>query len=68
MLYHKLSKSLMKTDFLIHANFLTMISICLFYYCEKVFTHMNIWMTGKNSVKLHYLEKRSLHSPKCGRC
>ena len=25
--------------------------ICLFYYCEKVFTHMTTWMIGKNSMK-----------------
>ena len=25
--------------------------------CEKVFTHMNTWMIGKNSIKRHYLKK-----------
>ena len=28
-----------------------MISINLCYFCEKMFSHMNIWMIGKNSVK-----------------
>ena len=28
-----------------------MITISLFYCCEKVFTLMNIWMIGKNSMK-----------------
>ena len=44
-----IKKSLMKTkrnDFLIHTNFLTMISISLFC-CEKLFTHTNIWIIGK---------------------
>ena len=52
VLYQELPKrSLMKTekiDFLIHTNFLTMILISLFYYSKKVFSHMNIWMIGKN--------------------
>ena len=34
-------------DFLIDTNLLTMISIRLFYYCKKVFIHMNTWMIGK---------------------
>ena len=33
--------------FLIYTNLLTMTSISLFYYCEKVFTLINIWMIGK---------------------
>ena len=47
-----------RNDFLIHTNFLTIISINLFYYCEKVFTPMNIWMIGKNSMKHYYLKKK----------
>ena len=43
---------------IIHTNFLTMISISLFYCCEKVFTHMNIWMIEKNSMKPYYLKKK----------
>ena len=39
--------------FLIHKNFLTMISINLFYCFEKVFTHMNTSMIRKNSTKRH---------------
>ena len=34
-------------DFLIYTNLLTMTSISLFYYFEKVFTLINIWMIGK---------------------
>ena len=34
-----------------------MITIILFYFCEKVFILMNIWMIGKNSMKHHYLKK-----------
>ena len=33
--------------FLIYTNLLTMTSISLFYYFEKVFTLINIWMIGK---------------------
>ena len=57
-------KSLIKTlrnnlkNFLIHTNFLNMISINLFYCCEKVFTHIIIWMKEKNTMKLHYLKKK----------
>ena len=35
------------------ANFLTIVSISLFYCSEKVFTHRNIWVIGKNLVKLY---------------
>ena len=30
----------------------------LFYYCEKVFIFMDVWMIGKNSMKHHYLKKK----------
>ena len=43
---------------LLYRNFLTMISISLFYCCEKVFTRMNTWMIGKNSMKHHYQRKK----------
>ena len=43
-------------DLLIHTDFLTMIIISLFC-CEKVFTLINIWMIGKNSMKINYLKK-----------
>ena len=59
-----INKSLMKIerkDFLIHANFLTMITISLIYYGEKVFIFMNIWITGKNSETLLH-EKEDLCS------
>ena len=29
-----------------------------FCFCKKVFTHMNIWMISKNSMKYFYLRKR----------
>ena len=41
----------------IHANFLIMVTISFFSFCEKVFILMNIWMIGKNSMKHHYLKK-----------
>ena len=47
----------LKERFLMHTNFLTTITISLFYYCEKVFTLLNIWMIGKNSMKHDYLKK-----------
>ena len=37
-----------RKDFSIHINYLTMVSISLFYWCENLFAHMNIQMTGKN--------------------
>ena len=35
-----------------------MVKISLFYCYEEVFTLMNIWMIGKNSMKHHYLKKK----------
>ena len=29
-----------------------------FHYCKNVFTHVNIWMIWKNSIKLYYLKKK----------
>ena len=37
--------------FLIYTNLLTMTSISLFYYCEKVFTLINIWMIWENLIE-----------------
>ena len=45
-----------KNDFLIRPNFLTMITVSLFYYREKMCILMNTWMTGKISMKNHYLK------------
>ena len=39
-----------------------MITSRLYYYCEKLFTLMNIWRTWKNSMKLHYLKKEYFYS------
>ena len=47
----------LKNIFLIHASFLTIISISLFYFCKKVFIHSNIWMIGKHSMMFSHLEK-----------
>ena len=44
--------------FLMDTNFLIRTIISLFYCCEKLFVLMNIWMTGKNSMKLYYLKKK----------
>ena len=35
-----------------------MIAISLYYYYEKVFILMKIWMVGKNLMKHHYLKKK----------
>ena len=43
---------------LLHTNFRTMITISLFYYCDKLFILMNILMIRKNSMKHHYREKK----------
>ena len=39
-----------------------MITISLFYCCEKVFVFMNILMIGKNVLKHHYLKKDKFYS------
>ena len=46
--------------FLIHTNFLTVISISLLYYSENMFTDTGIWMISKNSMKFYYLKKKGL--------
>ena len=48
-----------KSDFLVHTNFLTMITIGLFHCCKKVFILINIWMIGKNQMKHYYWEKKT---------
>ena len=40
-------------DLLMHVNFLTSMSISLFCFCKKAFTHMNTRMIQKNSIKNH---------------
>ena len=54
---HKFEEKL-KNDFLINTNFLTMVTISLFYYCKKVFLLTNIWMIEKNSMEHNYLKKK----------
>ena len=41
-----------------YANFLSTISISLFYFCKKVFALMNIWIIGKNLMEYHYFFKK----------
>ena len=41
----------LKSDLLIHKNFLATISINLFCCCKNVVTNMNSRMIGKNSMK-----------------
>ena len=52
-----------RRDLLIHTNFLTkcsknLLSISLFYCCNKVLTYMNSWMIEKNLMKHHYQIKK----------
>ena len=55
----KIDEQLKKnSNFLMHTHFLTMISISVFYCCKKVFTHMNTWMIGKNSMKHNDLKRK----------
>ena len=56
----KFNEKLKKNGFLIHKNFLTMITISLSCYCEKVFILMNIWMIGKNSNSNFYHLKKKI--------
>ena len=44
----------LKERFFTNTNFLTRITISLFYCWEKVFILMNIWIIGKNSMKQYY--------------
>ena len=44
-----------------------MTSISLFYFCKKVFALVNLWMIRKKLLKLYYLEKLFLLSPKHGK-
>ena len=51
----KIVRALLNTQAL--NNVLTMMSESLFYCYEKVFTNMNIWIIGKNSAIVFYLNK-----------
>ena len=50
--YYQKAEEKLKEQFL---NFLAMITISLFYCCEKVFILTNIWMIGKKSMKHYHL-------------
>ena len=41
-----------------HIDFLTKVTLSLFYCCEQVLIFMNIWIIGKNLIKRHYLKKK----------
>ena len=61
MLKQELSKNLIKisrNNFLIHTNFLSMTLISLFCCFEKVFTLINIWIAGKNSIRFYYMKNK----------
>ena len=47
----------LKKYFLIHTNFLVMITISLFYCCEQMCNHMNVRIIAKNSIKHCDLKK-----------
>ena len=47
-----------KRNLPLHINLLMMISISFIHCFGKVFTHMNIWMTGENSTKYHNQKKK----------
>ena len=46
------------SDLLKNTHFLTIIPISFFTCCEKLFSHMNIWIIDKNSMKYHYHRKK----------
>ena len=59
--YRNYQKSVMKTSgryLLIYTSFLAIISVNLFCCYEKVFTHLNKRMIGRNLMKHHYLRKK----------
>ena len=47
----------LKEGFFNTNKFLTMTTIGLFYCCKNVLILMDIWMIGKNSMKLYYVKK-----------
>ena len=49
-------------DLLIQTNFLTMITISLFYCCEKEFILINIWMIWKKFNEPLLPEKKDFYS------
>ena len=49
--YTNFKADVVEHNFLIQIHFLTMISISLFYCCQKMFIHMNTWMIWKNLMK-----------------
>ena len=58
----KFDEKLKERFFLIHTIFLITTIIILFYCFKTVFILMNIWMIEKNSMKHHYLEKKTFKS------
>ena len=49
----KFNEKLNEHKFLMHTNVLTIATTSLFYYSKIMFTHMNMWMIDKNSMKHH---------------
>ena len=52
---------------LVSINFVTAISVNLFWFCEKLLIRMNTWMNGKNQRSIITLKRRFLQYPKYGR-
>ena len=46
------------SDLLTNTHFLTIIPISFFACCEKLFSHMDIWIIDKNLMKYHYHRKK----------
>ena len=55
----KFDEKLKERFFLIHTIFLITTIIILFYSFKTVFILMNVWMIEKNSMKHHYLKKKT---------
>ena len=51
-----------RRDLLLHENFLTVISIILFFLCKKVFPQMNTWIISKKINETSYPEKEDFCS------
>ena len=50
------------SDLLKNTHFLTIIPISFFTCCEKLFSHMNIWIIDKNSMEISLPQKEDFHS------
>ena len=50
------------SDLLKNTHFLTIIPISFFTCCEKLFSHMNIWIIDKNSMEISLPKKEDFHN------